>query len=141
VLKLPPEKVIRLKEMVPTIRELRIIDMMRDYRAVRDRYFGETIPPVEKVAFLFLDKTGMEQLGDYDDLLGVCWHRHNRHWSAPVVFGLWEDNGESQMRITLIHEMAHAKVNREHKRDMGHGKYWKNEMKRLAKVGAFDDWW
>ena len=141
MLKLPPEEVESIKEMVPTLRELRIIDLMRDYRAVRNRYFGETIPPVEKVAFLFLDQLGMEQIGAFEDSLGLCLCPTQFHKSAPVILAFSEDNGVSQQRITLIHEMAHAKVNREHKRDMGHGKFWQNEMKRLAKLGAFDDWW
>ena len=37
--KLPPDEVTRIREMVPTVDELRIIDLMRDYRAIRNNYF------------------------------------------------------------------------------------------------------
>lgn len=41
-------------------------------------------------------------------------------------------------RFTLLHEMAHAST---HNETDEHGPRWKKEMRRLAKLGAFDDLW
>lgn len=41
--------------------------------------------------------------------------------------------------LTLLHEMCHVKTG-----DLGpdeHGPRWQREMHRLARKGAFDNWW
>lgn len=60
--KLPPSEAERLREMVPTIAELRIIDLMRDYEAIRKRRYGNTIPPVEEVAIKFVPRKELNRL-------------------------------------------------------------------------------
>jgi hypothetical protein len=42
-------------------------------------------------------------------------------------------------KMKLLHEMAHVSV---HGKERGeHGPLWHREMRRLARVGAFDDLW
>jgi predicted SprT family Zn-dependent metalloprotease len=44
--------------------------------------------------------------------------------------------------LTLLHEMAHVKVDYRYPPHMrGHGHEWQSEMLRLAKAGAFRDRW
>lgn len=45
---------------------------------------------------------------------------------------------EKAMHMTLLHEMAHIATWSERR---SHGPKWKAEMRRLAKIGAFDRWW
>jgi len=42
-------------------------------------------------------------------------------------------------KILLLHEMAHVKLRDRKIKD--HGRVWVNEMKRLARIGAFDELW
>jgi hypothetical protein len=138
---LQKEEVERIKEMVPTIAELRIIDLMRDYRAVRNKYFGTSIPPVDEVLLRFLPRKEMNRLGGADDIAGVCCHGEYAGAAAAKVILLADDLHICETRITLLHEMAHMKVNTKCGRQMKHGETWKKEMRRLAAAGAFDDWW
>jgi len=41
-------------------------------------------------------------------------------------------------QLTLLHEMAHVATESEKKH---HGPRWKREMRRLARIGAFDNLW
>ena len=52
-----------------------------------------------------------------------------------------EDCDSALRGSTILHEMAHIKVDLKFGREMGHGKHWQNEMKRLARLGAFRDMW
>jgi len=139
---LPPEEVKRLKEMVPTVDELRIIDVMRDYRAIRKNYFGSSIPPVEEVLLRFisrkeLDRVMRENDGDVDAIslwgvyLGV---------PVPRLILLADDLRTNETRIALLHEMAHLKVNIKHGRNMRHGKTFEKELDRLRTARAYDGW-
>lgn len=134
MLKLPPDEVVRIRKMVPTIRELRIIDLMRDYRAIRKRYFGKSIPEVESVAISLVLGSVLENIYD-EGCLGL-----NINHDAYVIL-IAEQSSVNETRMTLLHEMAHIKVEIKWNRSMGHGKYWQAEMKRLARRGAFEAWW
>lgn len=138
---LRPDEVVRIKEMIPTIQELRIIDLMRDYRAVRRNYFGNSIPPVDEVLLRFLPRREIDRLGGFDDVAGVCCFGEHCGFAAPRSILLVDDLHVCETRITLLHEMAHMKVNLKYGRSMKHGETWKKEMRRLAAAGAFDDWW
>lgn len=126
--------------MRPTVKELRLIDLMRDYSAIRKRSFGKTIPPIEKVALIFAPNDEMARIGGGDEASGACCSGIIRCRTVPYVIAINENCGEVEARTTLVHEMAHLKVNIKHGRTMGHGKYWKKEMHRLVGLGELDDW-
>jgi SprT-like family protein len=139
VLKLPPDEIARMKKMVPTIRELSVIDLMRDYRALRGRHFGKRVPPVEEVAFALVPGRVLSDIFD-EGCLGFNVEGASKHVAASVIV-IAKESSINETRMTLIHEMAHVSVEGKWNRSMGHGKYWQREMKRLAKSGAFDPWW
>lgn len=140
MLKLPPDEVVRIRKMVPTIRELRIIDLMRDYSVYRNRYFNKRfIPPAEDVAFAFVPCRVMRNvLGE--DCLGFNVSGPIKEIAASVIVIAIESNA-LQVSQTLLHEMAHIEVENKWNRSMGHGKYWQARMRRLAAQGAFENLW
>jgi hypothetical protein len=139
--KLPQSEVERIREMVPTIEELRIIDLMRDYRAIRKNYFGSTIPPVEDVLIRFLSRKEICRFVGKDETVGACLVGRYSTNPFPYILAVADDLSVNETRITLLHEMAHMKVDIRHRRARGHGKHWQAEMKRLARIGAFENWW
>ena len=139
--KIPSSEVERIRAMVPTVAELRDIDLARDYRAVRKNYFGNSIPPVEEVLIRFMPRNEMNRLGAADDIAGVSSFGEHRGFTTVKTVLLADDLHTFDIRITLLHEMAHLKVNLKFGRNMGHGENWKKEMRRLAAAGAFDNWW
>ena len=140
---LPWDEVKRLKEMQPYISELRLIDLMRDYRGIRNYYFGNSIPPTEEVLLRFLPRDEIARLSGFDDkdTDGLCSFGMSLGCPCPKSILLADDLRTAETRITLLHEMAHMKVDVKYGRHMGHGKKWQNEMKRLAKLGALEAWW
>lgn len=113
-----------------TLDELELINIRRDYRILRKQYFPKDhLPPVERVAILF---AGIDALGaSIDDVL---------RFQLGVII-IQKGIGSTRTRWTLLHEMAHLAVNIRHKRSMGHGRLWQREMMRLARLGAFDNYW
>ena len=139
--KLSKSEVERIKVMVPTMVELRIIDLMRDYRAIRKAYYGKTIPPVEEVLLRFLPRHEIKRLsGLNEEVDGLCLFGAYRGVPCPYAILLAEDMGTRRIRHTLLHEVAHMKINLKFGRMMGEGKHWNNEMRRLMRLGAFDGW-
>lgn len=140
--KLCKAEVERLKAMVPTVNELRIIDLMRDYRAVRKAYFGNSIPPVEEILIRFLPAYELARFcPDHDpNTEGACLAGKYGNDLFPYVLVLADDLNVRDTRYTLLHEMAHMKVNKKFGRKMGEGKCWKKEMRRLMAAGALDGW-
>ena len=130
----------RMKKMVPTVDELRIIDLMRDYRVIRKAYFGNTIPVVEDVFIRFLSQKEIGRFTGEGGTLGACSAGVPGKYS-PHVLAIADDLSVNETRITLLHEMAHLKVDLNFPRARGHGKHWLAEMKRLARIGAFERWW
>lgn len=126
--------------MIPTKRELRIIDLMRDYRAIRKRSFGKSIPLVEDVAFILLSKSEMLRLSGDERNHGCSLSGVLEGIPLPFIIGLCEDDGEIVQRTTLVHEMAHFKVNLKFGRDMQHGKNFDAEMRRIVRIGELDGW-
>jgi hypothetical protein len=127
--------------MRPTIPELRLIDLMRDYRAIRKGYFGTTIPAVEDVMIRFLSKKEISRFVGKDEILGACLAGKYEKCPFPYVIAICDDLNVNETRMTLLHEMAHMKVDIKFSRARGHGKHWQAEMKRLARAGAFENWW
>lgn len=127
-----------LLKLRPTLTELRRIRGLRDYAAIRKKYFGSTIPDVSEVSILFVSGKRIGKTAKEDHLLGCLRY-------APDMLGanicIDEASPDATYLMTLVHEMAHLKVEGKWKRDMGHGKHWQAEMQRLARLGAFKPLW
>jgi Zn-dependent peptidase ImmA (M78 family) len=136
-LNLSKSEMIRIKKMKPTMRELRLVDLLRDYKVIRNAYFGNSIPPVDRISIALLP-CKCKQL---DDTLEDCMGYVQITGMPIYLITIGETLDVTQTRFTLIHEMAHLKVDLKHNRSMHHGKYWQTEMKRLANIGAFEHWW
>jgi hypothetical protein len=130
----------RLSEMRPTLRELLLIDVRRDYEAIRKGYFGKSIPTVDEVAIVMLPQAAI------GSILKAGYNCEGFSISSKVkrtacaVICISEDGDDTDTRHTLIHEMAHLKVDGQWKRNMGHGKVFQKEIKRLVAAGAYDGW-
>ena len=140
--KLPASEVERMKEMVPTVAELRDIDLIRDYKAIRKHYFGNTVPPVEEIMLRFLPRKELRRLtrSEDDEVDAICSFGVHHKIPSLKAIALSDDLNVEQTRLRLLHEMAHMKVNLKFGRMMGEGKHWTNEMHRLMRLGAFDGW-
>ena len=138
-----PSEVVRICKMRPTVSELRLIDLMRDYRAIRKAYFGRSVPAVEEMILRFLPRHEISRLSGYDDdhTDGLSSFGKFHGLPCPKSILLADDLKVAETRITLLHEMAHLKVDLKCGRCMGHGETWNKEMRRLAKVKALDNWW
>ncbi len=140
--KLQESEVERIRSMVPTIAELRDVDLMRDYRAIRKNYYGNTIPPIEKILIRLLPREEIARLSGYDDehTEGLsCWGKY-KGFIVPAMILLPDDLKVWETRVNLLHEIAHLKVNLKFKRNMGHGKNFDREIRRLVAAGAYDGW-
>lgn len=129
----------RIKGMHLTLRELRIIDLLRDYQVIRNRYFDDRLPEVALVSVQIVPDKYLVLQDDEVPLAMICQFGYSL--SKPIIIQIRQDSKPCEVRMSLIHEMAHASVNCKWGRDMKHGKKWQDEMKRLAEVGAFEDWW
>ena len=133
----------RIKGMKPTLAELSLIDIRRTYRAVRKHYFAESnLPPVENVAILFMDAVTLKRIcggGAAGMCLHGCYLGEGNLDCATIL--LAKEDDESATHMTLVHEMAHMAVEIKWQRNMGHGKHFTAEMRRLAAAGAFDPDW
>ena len=140
--KLTASEVERIKKMVPTIAELRNNDLRRDYRSVRNNYYGNTIPPENEVLIEFLPREEISRLSGYDDneTDGLCSFGTFRGLPAPKAILLPDDLKVNETRVSLLHEMAHMKVNLKFGRSMGHGNNFNKEIRRLFLAGAYDGW-
>lgn len=137
--KLDSERREFLVSMKPTLAELRLIDLRRDYAVYRSRFFGSTIPDLDSVVLGFCPGNVMRNIFS-DDCLGFCIEGPVKYTAASVILIAWDTNDTVQVG-TMVHEMAHLKINLRFNRNMGHGKYWQKEMKRLARLGAFKNIW
>jgi hypothetical protein len=141
-IKLPKGEVERIRAMVPTIAELRVIDLMRDYRVLRKRHFGNSIPPIEEIFVRFLPRREMDrQSGNTDgNTVGFCSCGNHHGTPVPQTLSIADDLDIFGIRHSLLHEMAHLKINLKFGRAMGEGKHWQREIRRLAAAGAYDGW-
>lgn len=117
--------------------ELLLIDLRRWYSMFRKRYFGNSIPPVNFVVFGLVPGKVMTNVFNSRDCLGFAINGVAQNVAASVIVVSKESNWKERV-ITLLHEMAHLKIDQKFGRNMGHGKYWRLEMRRLAQIGAFD---
>lgn len=136
------DEIDRVRAMKLTLEELELVDIRRDYKALRLAYFKHSrLPPVEHVAIQFVDRrviSGIEDGDISETYLGCCVDHLAPHAGMILIT---QGIGRQQTRLTLLHEMAHIAVEIRHKRPMGHGAIWQAEMLRLAKIGAFANWW
>lgn len=129
----------RLREMRPTLDELLLIDLRRDYAVFRKRWFGNSVPPVEEVVLGLAFHAQMAEVRG-KECFGFCISESSGGPYMPVIV-ICKTGPEDERATTLLHEMAHVKVDRKFGRDMGHGTHWQAEMKRLARIGAFKNIW
>lgn len=129
----------RLREMRPTLDELLLIDLRRDYAVFRKRWFGNSIPPVEEVILGLANRKQMS-MASGRECLGFCIPGSSKESEMPVIV-INKTGPDCERANTLLHEMAHVKVERKFGRDMWHGTHWQAEMKRLARIGAFKNIW
>lgn len=127
-----------LRKMKLTLAELERIDILRDYDVLKRRYFKRSrLPDVDHVAILFVSQKTMQAFAPHEgETLGMCLDDF-----SPYTAVIWMTRGISrdETRRTLLHEMAHIAVAAKYGRKaMNHGKYWKAEMRRLMRAGAFD---
>jgi len=132
-----------VRSMRLTIEELELIDIRRDYEALRKAYFkGIAMPPVGHVGIQFVGGevlAGLMGTGSEHDYLGYCARNLSPH-SGLIL--LRKHAGKVQTRMSLIHEMAHISAEVQFgRRSHGHGKLWQGEMRRLALAGAMENWW
>jgi hypothetical protein len=121
-----------------TIGERRRVRALRDYTAIKKKYFGNTIPDVSCISVVFVPETIIEKQCGKEGCLGCFLGRAG---DVLAIIAIEEDSSDCVYLMTLAHEMAHLKVNGKYRRDMRHGKYWQAEMKRLARLGAFQPLW
>jgi len=127
-----------LKTLKPTLVEFRLIDIRRQYSYYRKRFFGNRVPPIEFVAILFVSPKYMKQhFGVSNKDYGFYVERD----MEAFFIGLNDTQERFESYRTLLHEMAHISIDRKFKRVMGHGRHWKNEMKRLSNAGAYNLLW
>lgn len=99
-------------------------DLARMYAEFNRKYFGNRLPKDMAVRYADLEgKWGRTNI--YHDIrplfIEISWQlRRTQCFSA----------------MTLLHEMVHVKYPR-----LNHGPKFHREMKRLAKIGAFNNWW
>lgn len=101
-------------------------ELKQFYRKYNRKYFSNKLTDRVEVCWSTLGT---------DDMLGRC---------CPIGDGFVillftpAAGREHTMNMTLLHEMAHIATVDE---PQAHGPKWKAEMRRLAKIGAFDRWW
>ena len=84
-----------------------------------------------------MDRLARAEDGDID---GLCLWGEYLGSPVPRTILLAEDLRVREIRLTLLHEMAHMKVNIKFGRSLHHGKIFKKELRRLAAAGAMDAW-
>jgi len=127
-----------LRKLKLTIQEARRIRALRDYQAIKKKFFGIAVPDVSSVSIVFISSKIMSKYFRSEETVGC-----NLSGIGAIlhIIAIDEDSTDSEYLMTLIHEMAHLKIDEKWKRRMGHGKHWQNEMKRLAIAGAFEPLW
>lgn len=72
----------------------------------------------------------------------VKWVKMEKHYGRAggglIEISTYIKNFPDFWQMTLLHEMAHVATDSE-KAD--HGPRWRREMRRLARIGAFDKLW
>lgn len=137
------EDIEAVRQMRLTLEELELIDVRRDYEALRKAYFKRIpMPKVEHIAILFVQPSvlaGLAGTGSARDYLGFCVPNLSPHTGLLL---LAKGQGKVQTRYSLIHEMCHVSAEIKYgPRSHGHGKLWQREMHRVTRAGALDNWW
>lgn len=105
------------------------VDLRLAYLAFNKKYFGNQLPKDMPVYFSkHLDSQG--KLGRTSVHVQTFRPQYVEISSRIRFSGCL-------VRLTLLHEMCHV----ENPKPSGHGKWFNGRMKKLAKDGAFDNWW
>lgn len=101
------------------------------------RYFGRRLPKC-KVQYADIDHFGDYTLYTISKRSkGGRLETEDRH---VIRIAKWSRKTKPQAFLTLLHEMCHLKT-RVFDNSSGHGPKFQREMKRLAKIGAFNQLW
>jgi predicted SprT family Zn-dependent metalloprotease len=57
-----------------------------------------------------------------------------------ILFNPCLQSLDKYTKLTLLHEMCHVQNRLKKQRDL-HGPLWQRDMRRLARIGAFDELW
>lgn len=122
------------------VRGERSSTMERYYRALNKRYFRNKLARTEIIIRRGLvkeNKLGRVELIDnmhYPKLRKRA--KYLISLSPKLIFSLYH------LLLVLLHEMAHVSVDPDlNAKFQDHGRKWQNEMKRLARIGAFRKYW
>lgn len=99
----------------------------RLYREYNRKYFRGALPPRAKI---------LMALNWPLDRWGRCERDENGRFT--IILNNKLCSLERAFRWTMLHEMAHIPTMKE---SDDHGPKWRKEMRRLARVGAFEDVW
>ena len=97
--------------------------LRRAYEEYNRKYFENKLPEVDEVVLRWSKRE-----------LSICGYNKG----DEIVINRKDRKRDSIWKMTLLHEMCHLAT--EHEQAL-HGKLWKKEMRRLARIGAFDKIW
>jgi len=113
--------------------------LKQSYLEYNSRYFRGRLPKDCRVIYSDLSKLrymgahkATTKDGDRKNSKHIIWIDHKLRWSNKLV------------DMTLLHEMVHLKLFKKYGHEVPrglHGPLFQKEMKRLAKVGAFNRLW
>jgi hypothetical protein len=117
------------------------MDLKREYKEFNREYFDHDLPDDVRVTF----SNNMPK-----DAIGGChihgvmeckWTGRDKCVGHSISIRPFLKNYDCLARMTLLHEMAHLRVGLTVGRCNPHSYKWQTEMRRLVKIGAFDDYW
>lgn len=111
-------------------------EMFLDYNG---RYFRNSLPKETVIVYGNLSKYGW--LGSHHVTSSILDFRKSKH---KIVIDTKLKFSSNLVRATLLHEMVHEKLYKKYGHDIPrgtHGPLFQKEMKKLAKIGAFNRLW
>jgi hypothetical protein len=110
-------------------------NLERIYRTYNKKFFDGTLPADTRVWWVRI-KEADEKCCVHGVTLGLE-DNETKHLSFEIFINPDTHVDKSQLRMTLLHEMAHVKLYPY----LGHGKRFEEEMTRLALRGAMKGLW
>jgi len=110
-------------------------NLERIYRTYNRKFFDGQLPHDTRIWFVSIDNEDARTC-THGVTLGVE-DKETKHLSFEIFINPDTHIDRSQVRLTLLHEMAHIK----NYPYMGHGKRFEEEMLRLALRGAMKGLW
>lgn len=122
---------------------MRSVNLYRVYRRLNRRYFNDRLPRRLSLVLIQGRARPSGELGCYVGEGGYCWHRHRGRRvrvDGPLIMLRVDGRSYADVMMTLLHEMCHVAVGA--KQDLhDHGPRFQREMRRLARLGAFEGIW